>query len=309
MIVNINRVKQYSNASGDYCAVTVEKEDGSKKVIFCYDKQLLPALIANEGKSLEVEMDEKGKNIISIPGIKCETETPAEPEVKPEPQPEAPAEEAAPPAKETKPKTTRKKQDSPAEEAPASDENIKQETTGLSDKDELFVEQMFPKLKAEEIDVRIGQIYDSYITLLLYKDARCDQNRLDAKYGPMGWQSRYHIIDGQLFCEILVRDNNTGEWVGKMDVGTPSNTEAEKGRASDAFKRAAVCWGSGRELYTAPEIRVYAKDTEIKPNNKGKQVCYDKFTVKAIGYDERGEINRLEIYGAKKKDIVFRFKK
>ncbi|MBQ5616837.1 MAG: hypothetical protein IIU90_03675, partial [Bacteroidaceae bacterium] len=147
------------------------------------------------------------------------------------------------------------------------------------------------------------------LTLLLYKNARCDQERLDAKYGPMGWQTSYQFLDGKLFCSVSVRNPDTGEWVSKMDVGTPSNTEADKGQASDAFKRACVCWGSGRELYSAPEIKVYADKTQIKKNAKGKLVCYDKFVVKSIGYDEKRRINKLEIYGAYHKDIVFRFSK
>ncbi|NOW12590.1 hypothetical protein B0H35_000004 [Clostridium acetobutylicum] len=43
-------------------------------------------------------------------------------------------------------------------------------------------------------------------------------------------------------------------WISKQDVGTESNTEKEKGQASDSFKRACFNFGIGRELYTSPFI-------------------------------------------------------
>ena len=49
----------------------------------------------------------------------------------------------------------------------------------------------FRKLKAEEIDCRISQIDKTWCTLLLYKDARVDQNILDETVGAMNWQKRY----------------------------------------------------------------------------------------------------------------------
>jgi hypothetical protein len=52
---------------------------------------------------------------------------------------------------------------------------------------------------------------------------------------------------GQLFSKVGIKCNDT--WVWKSDCGTESNIEKEKGRASDAFKRACVAWGIGRFLY------------------------------------------------------------
>ena len=48
----------------------------------------------------------------------------------------------------------------------------------------------FRKLRADEIDCRVAQIASNYCTLLLYKDARVDQNILDETVGAMNWQKR-----------------------------------------------------------------------------------------------------------------------
>lgn len=149
---------------------------------------------------------------------------------------------------------------------------------------------MFRLLKPEEIDVRVAQVKQNGVVVLLYKDARVDQTILDETVGAMNWKKSYDIIDGQLFCTISIWDKEKGQWVSKQDVGVESNTEAEKGRASDAQKRAAFAWGIGRELYSAPFIWIPIDGANIK-NNK----CYDKFRVKDIRYDENRNISALII--------------
>jgi len=109
-------------------------------------------------------------------------------------------------------------------------------------------------LKADEIEVRVGQIGNGYATMLLYKNARVDMAILDEEYTPYGWQCDYKELKGNMYCGIGIVDPIGGEWVWKWDCGTESNTEKEKGEASDAFKRAGFRWGVGRELYTAPKI-------------------------------------------------------
>lgn len=150
---------------------------------------------------------------------------------------------------------------------------------------------MFRTLRADEIDCRIAQVKENGLSLLLYKDARCDQNILDETVGPMNWQ-RHHTRDNRN-CIVSIWDADKGEWIEKEDTGTESNTEKEKGLASDSFKRACFNWGIGRELYTAPFIWVSAKDCNIK-EYRGKLGCYDRFTVKGIGYTD-GVITGLEI--------------
>lgn len=163
-------------------------------------------------------------------------------------------------------------------------------------------ERMFRLLKPEEIECRVNTINKNGLSLLLYKDARCDMNILDETIGPMRWTRRHDLINGNLFCTVGIRD---GEWVYKQDVGTESYTEKEKGQASDSFKRACVNWGIGRELYTAPFIW-------IKPNMytavpKGDRLTtYDRFEVVDIGY-KNNAISYLTIKNAKTDDIVFTY--
>ena len=99
---------------------------------------------------------------------------------------------------------------------------------------------------------------------------------------------------------VEIWDEKKGQWIGKEDTGTESNTEAEKGLASDSFKRACVNWGIGRELYTAPFVWVRA--TQGAPAEDLKK---DHYTVTAIGYDERGNINRLKIESDRQEKAVF----
>ena len=150
---------------------------------------------------------------------------------------------------------------------------------------------MFRVLRADEIDCRIAQAKENGISLLLYKDARCDQNILDETVGPMNWQ-RQHTRDNRN-CIVLIWDDQKGQWIGKEDTGTESNTEKEKGLASDSFKRACFNWGIGRELYTAPFIWISNKDCKIV-EYRGKMTCFDRFTVKGIGYTD-GVITGLQI--------------
>lgn len=155
----------------------------------------------------------------------------------------------------------------------------------------------FRTLKADEIDCRISQIKDRDgkplgLSLLLYKDARCDQNILDETVGPMNWM-RHHLRDNRN-CIVAIWDKDKKQWIEKEDTGTESNTEKEKGLASDSFKRACFNWGIGRELYTAPFIWVKADDCTIRKDSRGKLACYDRFTVKNISYTD-GVITGLEV--------------
>ena len=136
----------------------------------------------------------------------------------------------------------------------------------------------FRLLKADEIEARISQVTEKGVTLLLYKDARCDMNILDETVGPMNWQ-RYHSRENAN-CTVEIWDEDKKQWISKEDTGTESKTEAEKGLASDSFKRACFNWGIGRELYTAPFCFFPANECNLV---SGK--CYDKFEVVTIMYD------------------------
>lgn len=123
-------------------------------------------------------------------------------------------------------------------------------------------------LQIDEIDFRIQSINrGGYATILAYKDARVDMNRLDAYFGVEGWQKKYELINGNLFCSVGIYSEKQKEWIWKQDVGTESMTEKEKGQASDAFKRACFNLGIGRELYEYPVISVKLRDNEWKEEN------------------------------------------
>lgn len=162
--------------------------------------------------------------------------------------------------------------------------------------------KMFRLLRADEIDCRISQIDDTGLALLLYKDARCDMNILDETVGPMNWE-REHSRDNAN-CTVSIWDKEREFWVAKEDTGTESNTEAEKGLASDSFKRACVNWGIGRELYTSPRIWIPAAKCNMKTGRNGKPACYDKFRVIKIEYQDE-QISTLVIANEKTRQIAF----
>ena len=149
-------------------------------------------------------------------------------------------------------------------------------------------------LRADEIECRIGTISEKGVSLLLYKDARADMKILDEIYGPLNWQRRHEMIGGSLYCTVSVWDDEKKQWVSKMDVGTESYTEKEKGQASDSFKRACVSLGIGRELYSAPFIWVPASKVQIQKKND-KFYCKESFHVDAITYSGLREIIGLSI--------------
>lgn len=151
----------------------------------------------------------------------------------------------------------------------------------------------FRTLEAHEIDCRIATINQKGLTLLLYKDARVDQNILDETVGAMNWQ-RHHSRENAN-CTVSIWDAEKKQWIEKEDTGTESFTEKEKGLASDSFKRACFNWGIGRELYSAPFIWISADKADIKQGNNGKFQCYDKFVVEQILYDEKKNIVALSI--------------
>ncbi len=165
----------------------------------------------------------------------------------------------------------------------------------------------FRTLKAAEIDCRISTVSQKGISLLLYKDARVDQNILDETVGPMNWQ-RSHSRDNAN-CTVSLWDDEKQQWISKEDTGTASNTEKEKGLASDSFKRACFNWGIGRELYTAPFIWIAVGDCKVVDSGRtdkyGKPVftCYDKFKVSRIGYDTDRNIIDLVIVDKKGKAV------
>ena len=171
-------------------------------------------------------------------------------------------------------------------------------------------------LGIEDIDFRIQSINKGgYATILAYKDARVDMNRLDNVVGPENWQRDHKEVKGVVYCGIGIQCNVGGNFdmIWKWDAGTESFTEKEKGEASDSFKRAGFNWGIGRELYDYPVIKLILRADEFKiDGNKVRQtwelklkewVWFSQFTDGKLTYlackDER-EKKRFE-FGTFKK--------
>lgn len=85
-----------------------------------------------------------------------------------------------------------------------------------------------------------------------YINARQVQARLDEAVGPNNWDTAYRVIDPERWaveCQLTIYG------VIRADVGYPNSDGAAhereplKAAYSDAFKRAAVCFGIGRHLY------------------------------------------------------------
>ncbi len=163
----------------------------------------------------------------------------------------------------------------------------------------------FRDLRADEIDCRVARCTEKGAQLLLYKDARADMIILDEQIGPENWQREHYECKGNLFCRVGIKTDDG--WVWKADCGAESNTEKEKGEASDSFKRACTNWGIGRELYTSPFIWIKADDADLEQVSvAGKQTWRSKarFTVSFMEVKDK-KITALEI--TSKGKVVYSF--
>jgi hypothetical protein len=134
---------------------------------------------------------------------------------------------------------------------------------------ELTEKQLMDALKApfptKVLSWRVGAMNKekTKAIALAYIDARDVMKRLDDVCG-LNWQDRYPF-DG--CCEIGLKVG--GEWVWRANGAGETDIEGEKGKFSDAFKRAAVLWGIGRYLYYLPnvwvEIDEYKKLKTVPP--------------------------------------------
>lgn len=161
------------------------------------------------------------------------------------------------------------------------------------------LKELSKPLSIDQVDFRVQSINSGgYATILAYKDARVDMQRLDDVVGPLSWKREH--VNGNANCIVSIYNKEIGEWVSKEDTGTESNTEAEKGLASDSFKRACFNWGIGRELYDYPiiSVKLNADEFEIKEFN-GKKKAQQTWKLKLkewawhSEFDETGKICKL----------------
>jgi hypothetical protein len=169
------------------------------------------------------------------------------------------------------------------------------------------IKKLNTPLSIEEIDFRIQSINNGgYATILAYKDARVDMQRLDDVYGAELWQKKYEVVGGNLFCSVGIYSVDLKQWVWKQDVGTESNTEKEKGQASDAFKRACFNLGIGRELYDYPMISVKLFPDEFQEVNGRKKQSWG-LKLKEWRWNSKFEKGKLVYLGAIDNNNKLRF--
>lgn len=165
----------------------------------------------------------------------------------------------------------------------------------------------FRLLRPDEIELRVAQCSDKGVQLLLYKTARTDAALLDEVY-PDAWQNDFKVINGNMYGGIGIKVNS--EWLWRWDCGSESNMEAEKGEASDAFKRAGFKWGIGAELYSSPFVWIDKEKCTIEMNDRTKKYeCKDRFKVVGIGYDANDKISFLAIDNTKRHCSAFMYGK
>jgi len=148
--------------------------------------------------------------------------------------------------------------------------------------------------------------------ILAYKDARVDMDRLDEVLGVGNWQRKHETIDGNLYCSVGIWNRELNQWVWVQDVGTESQTEAEKGQASDSFKRACFNLGIGRELYSYPVIQLKLKDNEFEPDPKKPEKMRQTWNLKLRqwswdirwGTDESGRPEVTSLLGYDEKGVI-----
>ena len=169
------------------------------------------------------------------------------------------------------------------------------------------LESLSKPLTVIQIDFRVQSINKGgYSTILAYKDARCDMQRLDEVCGPLNWK-REHSRDNHN-CTVSIRNPETGEWVGKEDTGTESASEAQKGLASDSFKRACFNWGIGRELYDYPLIQLKLNDQEFEVNGQKVKATWKLRLKEWLWYSEHDENGQITFLACKDAEGKLRWK-
>lgn len=164
-------------------------------------------------------------------------------------------------------------------------------------------------LPIDSIDFRIQSINNGgYATILAYKDARVDMQRLDDVVGCTNWK-REHTRDNKN-CIVSIWDEDKKQWVSKEDVGVESNADAQKGLASDSFKRACFNWGIGRELYDYPIIIIKLNSDELQETGKDKPKYRASYNLKISDWKWYSEFDcngKLSYLGVKDNNNKLRF--
>ena len=169
---------------------------------------------------------------------------------------------------------------------------------------------------AEQLTIGVGAVTPEGVHLFLKVDPRLIMDALDEKFGPTGWKKESNILNfnGQKTCKciISVKDGESN-WIDRSDYSATADWAGSnqfKVMDSDAFRRCAMNFGIGRELYSFDNIYVPLADSKGNPNvnvvtvddvdfNTGvvsqKTICTDSFYIEQMKYDENGKIVALAI--------------
>ena len=160
------------------------------------------------------------------------------------------------------------------------------------------LKQLLEPLAIDQIDFRIQSINKGgYATILAYKDARVDINRLNKVCGQLGWK-REHTRDNHN-CIVSIYDPDHNHWVSKEDTGTESMSEAQKGLASDSFKRACFNWGIGIDLYDYPLIQVKLDKGEFTVEGNKAKATWNLKLRDWLWYSEFDDDGKISFLAAK----------
>ena len=171
------------------------------------------------------------------------------------------------------------------------------------------VEDLLSHIPIENIDFRIMSINKGgYATLLAYKDARVDMNRLDTIVGSLFWKREHFLVGSSMYCKVSIYNKELKEWISKEDVGVESFAEKEKGLASDSFKRACTNWGIGRELYDYPPIQIKLNNNEFYMDGKKAKPNMYNLNLKSWKWAAVFKDNVIVALGAQDNKGITRFK-
>lgn len=166
------------------------------------------------------------------------------------------------------------------------------------------IKDLSKPLTIDQIDFRVQSINKGgYATILAYKDARVDMQRLDDAVGPLLWKREH--LNNNANCIVSIWDQEFSQWVSKEDTGSESMAEAKKGLASDSFKRACFNWGIGRELYDYPVIQIELNTNEW--DAKSRKATWNLKIREWIWYSEFTE-GKITFLAAKDNNDGLRFK-
>lgn len=88
----------------------------------------------------------------------------------------------------------------------------------------------FRELRADEIQVRVAMAKPNGVSLLLYKDARCDMKILNETVGKQNWQRKHYECKGNLFVPLALSAVMNG--YGKMIVAPRAIMKKRNRRAA-----------------------------------------------------------------------------